>query len=388
MDFLQTRYGSSSVTVEMFSWAQDMGLFSDKNRQKKSEAIRKAVNEALIESGVLRNDMIFQKDISKGAPDEHEYREFNVSEKVELEALQALLADKAAREGASVVAVKKNETPDKRVLAIDLGYGRTKRQCLLLIQKIEKEKLPPPSSPQPTPIELSSAASIAQLKPTETATVAIIVDDCGYDLSLARRLVDLKCPMTFSVLPKTANASKTAELANENGYEVMIHLPLEPIIRRDPYIPELEIKCDQDDAEIKSLLAQAIESVPHAKGVNNHEGSKACADRRTMGVIMKRLRDAGLFFIDSRTTPDTVAFSTAESIGLKVANRDIFIDNENDVDSIKEQIDKLVELSIKIRQPAIGICHLRPKTVSALEEELPILMKEGHKFLLASQVVE
>ena len=388
LDFLQTKYGRSSVTVEMFTWAQDKGLFSSEDRQLKSEALRKAVNEALIESGVHKSDVTFQKGVAKGTPDEYEYREFRVSPSVGLDSLRALLIRKASREGAGVVASERSSQRDRGVLAIDLGFGRVKRQCLLLVQQIQDEKgtpvKPAPSVAPPESLQLEPSEAP---EPLETAEIALVVDDCGYDLSLARRLVDIDCPMTLSILPRTTNANATAQLAHAGGCEVMLHLPMEPVRRTDPHIPELEIKCEQSEAEIESLIAQALNSVPHVKGVNNHEGSRACADLTTMGVVMGQLKKNGLYFVDSRTLADTVAFSVARSVNLRVANRDVFLDNEKDTQAIKTELARLVALSIRLKQPVIGICHLRRKTIAVLEEQIPLLMREGHRFLFASQVV-
>jgi len=389
LDFLQAKYGHSSVTVEMFTWAQDMGLFSDENRQLKSEALRKAVNEALIESGVHKSDVTFQKSVAKGTSDEYEYRELSVSPSVGLDSLRALLIKKASREGAGVVGIEQSSQPNRRVLAIDLGFGRVKRQCLLLVQQIEDEKeapvKPPPSVTPPESHQLEPSEAP---KPRETAEIALVVDDCGYDLSLARRLVNIDCPMTLSILPRTAHANATAQLAHSRGCEVMLHLPMEPLLRTDPHIPELEIACGQSKAEIESLIAQALNSVPHVKGANNHEGSRACADQTIMSAVMGQLKKSGLYFVDSRTTADTVAFSVARSMNLRVANRDVFLDNENDTQAIKTELARLVALSIRLKQPVIGICHLRQKTVAVLEEQIPLLMRDGHRFLRASQVVK
>ncbi len=389
LDFLQTRYGQSSVTVELFTWAQDKGLFSPGERQLRSEALRKAVNEALIESGVHKSDLTFQKNVANGTPDEYEYREFRISPSVKFDSLRALLVKKASREGAGVAAVKRSSQRDREMLAIDLGFGRVKRQCLLFVQPIQDVRIaqtkptPPMTPPQTFQFEPSEA-----IGSHESAEIAIVVDDCGYDLSLAERLVDIDCPLTFSVLPKTTFASETAEAAHTSGREVMLHLPMEPVRYLGPGFPELEIRCGQNEAEIEMLIDEALTSMPHVSGVNNHEGSRACTDLTAMAAVMSHLKRKRLYFIDSRTTADTVAFKVARSMNLKVANRDVFLDNENEKKAIEAQLEKLVALSIRLKQPVIGICHLRRTTVAVLEEQLPLLRKDGHRFLFASQVVK
>ncbi|MBN2209198.1 MAG: divergent polysaccharide deacetylase family protein [Candidatus Coatesbacteria bacterium] len=389
LDFLQTRYGRSPVTVELFTWAQNKGLFSSGGRQLRARALRKAVNEALIESGVHRNNLTFQKNVAKDTTDEYEYREFRVSPSVRLESLRALLVEKASREGAGVVAIEKNSRPDANALAVDLGFGRVKRQCLLFVQPTQdkeggKEGRPRPTPPPQTP---QIAPSEAVIGPGESAEVAIVVDDCGYDLSYARRLVQIGCPLTLSILPRTTFASATAEAAHASGLEVMLHLPMEPVRYLDPRVPELEVRCGQTEAEIETLIAEALASVPHVVGVNNHEGSKACADPKPMTAVMSQLKRRGLYFIDSRTTADTVAFSVARNMNVKAAKRDVFLDNENEEHAIEAELKELVALSIGLKKPVLGICHLRETTVEVLEEQLLLLKRDGHRFLFASQVV-
>jgi hypothetical protein len=223
--------------------------------------------------------------------------------------------------------------------------------------------------------------------PRESAEVAIVVDDCGYDLSYAKRLVQIGCPLTLSILPKTTFASATAEAAHARGLEVMLHLPMEPVFYSDPGVPELEVRCGQTEEEIETLIAEALACVPHVVGVNNHEGSKACADPKAMATVMSQLKRKGLYFIDSRPTGDTAAFSVARSTNVKAASRDAFLDNENDEHAIEAELKELVALSIRLKKPVIGICHLRETTVAVLEEQLPLLKRDGHRFLFASQVV-
>jgi len=389
LDFLQARYGRSSVGMELYTWAQNKGLFSPGKRELESESLRKAVNEALLESGIHKSDMAFEKSVAAGTADEYEYREFDAPLSARLDLLRAALAKKASGVGANVVAFDESVHGQKRILAIDLGFGRVKRQCLLFTQPMSgagagPARAGPPISAPPKVQPVGSRATVA----SGTAEVAIIVDDCGYNLALAKRLVQLDCPLTLSIMPMTPFAGETARAANAAGDEVMLHLPLEPVERLDPHIPEVEIKCGQGEREVANLIGMALANVPYVKGVNNHEGSKACADPVVMRFLMDELKKRDLYFIDSRTSAETVAYSVAKSVALKASCRDVFIDNENDRQAIKAALKRLLALSIRLNRPAIGICHLRRPTVAVLEEELPVLRERGCRFLFASDVVK
>ena len=60
---------------------------------------------------------------------------------------------------------------------------------------------------------------------------------------------------------------------------------------------------------------KALLEVPYRKGVNNHMGSRFTADRDLMRVLLKPVKDRGLFFVDSRTTAKTVALDEARIDG-------------------------------------------------------------------------
>ena len=401
LDLLQENYGGSSVTWQMISFIRDKGLLFPDDRREKSESLRKAVNRALIESGVHKSDMIFGKRVDRDAPDEYEYREFKVASSVSLESLQKAIEKAVVAVGARTVSKETRERSGKRIVAIDLGFGRVKRQCLLLMQSTDKGAhrtessgpgdQPAASSAALIPIdmapkgELEATSSVGTVQPR--ASLALIVDDCGQSLSLAKRLLSIDCPLTLSVLPDASHAKRTALLAKQSGFEVMLHLPMEPIQRVDPVEVELQVRYGAAPEEIASIVSKALNRVPGASGVNNHEGSKACTDPIAMAAVMEGLLSRNLYFVDSRTTAETVAFTIATKMGLRTAERDMFLDNYDDVQTIGEELDRLVALSIRLNRPVVGICHLRPNTVRVLQLELPRLKKAGHQFLFASQVV-
>ena len=219
-------------------------------------------------------------------------------------------------------------------------------------------------------------------------TVALIVDDCGYDLPLAKELIGMDAALTLSILPMAPYAKQTALAATGDGKEVMLHMPMEPIERKDPNMPPCEVVFGASEKEVVSALTEALKTVPGLSGVNNHEGSKACTDERAMRAVMKELKRLGLYFIDSKTTPDSVAYSVAKEVGVKSASRDVFLDNDDDVEAIKTEMKRLVSLSARLNGPVIGICHLRKKTVRALKEAIPEATSHGNKFVFASQVVK
>ena len=121
--------------------------------------------------------------------------------------------------------------------------------------------------------------------------------------------------------------------------------------------------------------------------MNNHQGSKATSDSKTMTVLATVLKDRGKYFIDSRTSSLTIGEKTMTSFGVPTARRNIFLDNNNDLDKIEEQINKLAN-SAKKNGVAVGLGHARKNTLSVLEKVVPGLLDKGFVFQFASQVVK
>jgi len=128
-----------------------------------------------------------------------------------------------------------------------------------------------------------------------------------------------------------------------------------------------------------------LETVPHAAGVNNHEGSKATADPQLMDALMPALRERGLFFVDSRTTASTVAYNTARRYGVRAASRKVFLDDSLDANAIEKQIDLAVKDADRDGQ-AIAIGHPHPETIATLRQMLPRLKEHGIQLVFASDL--
>jgi polysaccharide deacetylase 2 family uncharacterized protein YibQ len=115
-------------------------------------------------------------------------------------------------------------------------------------------------------------------------------------------------------------------------------------------------------------------------------GSRFTEDRPKMLTVLNFLKGKGLFFIDSKTTPFSVGDKLAREMGVPAAARNVFLDNEEDVEAIKVQIEKLAGMAKKTGS-AIGICHPHKTTLQALSATLPVLRREGITFVYASTLV-
>src|SRR5579862_6870612 len=214
--------------------------------------------------------------------------------------------------------------------------------------------------------------------------LAIILDDMGYDRAAADAAFALQFPITLSVIPHLPLSAEVAEEAYRRGDQVLLHLPMEAEAgeKAEPIELRVGMKADQVERDLDGML----ETVPHAAGVNNHQGSRATADATLMAELMPALRRRGLFFIDSRTTAATVAHDIAEKAGVPSASRKVFLDDMPKRDAILAQLD-LAARDAARDGFAIAIGHPHPETIAALAEAAPRLEARGVQFVFVSQVV-
>jgi polysaccharide deacetylase 2 family uncharacterized protein YibQ len=215
--------------------------------------------------------------------------------------------------------------------------------------------------------------------------VAIIVDDLGYDLNLAKCFIEMDGPFTFSMLPQGPFTRKIVAEAHARGHEIMLHLPMEPLEypQVSPGPGALLVEMTPD--ELLAQLDADLMAIPHLKGVNNHMGSRLSAQAPQMRQIFSRLKARGLYYVDSRTTKETVGRPAAERLHLPFAERDIFIDHYQDVDFIRKQLRQLVKRA-HAQGVAIGIAHPHPLTIELMRSALPEL-KDQVTLVPASRVV-
>lgn len=228
-----------------------------------------------------------------------------------------------------------------------------------------------PADPHPKPLVKPASPSLEKQRPR----VAIIIDDLGYDLKLAERFLEMEGTFTFSMLPQGPHTKKISVKAHAKGHEIMLHLPMEPMefpkVRPGPGALLAEMTPDELLAQLDADLA----GIPHVKGVNNHMGSRLSTLAPQMRQIFSRLKSRGLYYVDSRTTSDTVSRPSAERLHLQFAERDIFIDHFQDADFIRKQLARLVKRAYA-QGYAIGIAHPHPLTVEMMQKGLPELRKK------------
>ena len=216
--------------------------------------------------------------------------------------------------------------------------------------------------------------------------IGLIIDDFGYrNDHVSNGFLNLSGKLTYAIIPGHEYSQLFSKKAYDAGYEIIVHMPMENIGITYGEEEYALMSYFQDD-EIKDRINSAFDQLPESIGLNNHQGSRGTADSRVMTLLAGVIKEKKKFFIDSRTTSNSLAETTMRKYNVATNKRDIFLDNELDEDKINTQLLKLAELSEE-KGIAIGIGHVKPQTLSVLKREIPVLQKKGFRFEFVSRLV-
>ena len=263
---------------------------------------------------------------------------------------------------------------------------------------IPRTPVPTPQSPIPVtsnktttpsrPIEKTAVtATNVQPKPVENkGTIVFVIDDAGNNLKELDPFLQIAGPLTIAVLPGLPYSAEAARRIRAAGKEVILHQPMEAIGGQDPGPGAINSGMSAD--EIRAVLARNIAEVGPVTGMNNHQGSKITMDREAMSVILAFCKENKIYYLDSRTTADTVVPSVAQQMNMKIAQRNVFIDNEQNKSAMLRYISGGLT-GAQRSGLSVMIGHTwSPDLAPLLKEQYPLLIEQGYTIKTALDVVK
>lgn len=205
--------------------------------------------------------------------------------------------------------------------------------------------------------------------------IAIVIDDMGLDRARSSKVVALATPLTLSWLPYARDLREQAGAARARGHELMIHVPMEPTSpTQDPGPGALLLRLGR--ADLQQRLLAALQSFDGYVGINNHMGSRFTAERPGMELVLQTVKDRGLLFLDSRTSPDSVGDQIAQEKAIPSAVRHVFLDDVDSIDNVRAQLLETERLARR-QGFAIAIGHPHDNTILGLSQWIPTLPDKG-----------
>jgi polysaccharide deacetylase 2 family uncharacterized protein YibQ len=223
-------------------------------------------------------------------------------------------------------------------------------------------------------------------EPVFRGTLVFVIDDAGNNLVELEPFLNLNIPLTIAVLPGLPHSVEAANRIRAAGKEVFLHQPMESLAGRNPGPGAIFVGMDSE--EIRETVNRNLQELWPVAGMNNHEGSRLTMDERAMETLLNICQEWGILFLDSRTTTETAAPQTAGRLGMSIAERDIFIDNNPDRQSMLAQVN-LGLLRAEQRGFAVMIGHAQSRELPSLLAELyPQLSERGFGFAPVSNIVQ
>ena len=217
------------------------------------------------------------------------------------------------------------------------------------------------------------------------ARLAIVIDDLGYS-SQIDHFTELDIPLTYAVIPGLRYSEVLTQKLRSENLPYILHMPMEPqdssLIADDNML-----LVSMSEREIKSTLENALESVPGASGLNNHMGSKFTSDETSVRAMMGIIKEKGLFFIDSRTSGDSLAYAIAREKGVPTAQNRFFIDNSSDYEHITKRLEELIK-RVSDSKEMIAIGHIQHRnTAEAFRAYIPRMKERGIEFVKVEELL-
>lgn len=219
------------------------------------------------------------------------------------------------------------------------------------------------------------------------ATLVIIIDDAGLNVSNTKKYTALPFPLTIAVLPKLSHTKDCAYAVRSSGKELILHQPMQSLNHNLNPGPG-KITVDMSFAEISSIVNENLAELgPGVKGINNHEGSEVTEDVLRIGAVLDVCLENKIYFLDSRTTANTKAPQAALERDMKIFEKaGPYIDNVVSREAMLKEMYKALDFANK-NGKAIIIGHVDKSAnilPALLSDMYPYLIKAGYRFATPS----
>lgn len=205
------------------------------------------------------------------------------------------------------------------------------------------------------------------LTPAHGGSLAIVIDDFGYRKNNENQILKMPIEISIAILPNGPFTQQMAKKAQQQGREILIHMPMAPLskqpLEKNTLLPSMS------EDQIQRLILLAIKRVPHAKGMNNHMGSAMTSSLPAMQKVMRTLANQQLYFLDSVTVAHSQVEAAGQEYGVSILKRQIFLDDNQDLAVVRQQLHQAIKLA-QTHQSVIAIGHPYPSTIKALQEML------------------
>lgn len=240
----------------------------------------------------------------------------------------------------------------------------------------------PVKTKRPVTVKTSVPSSGIKERPYK---MAIVIDDAGNSVSKLKVFLDSSARLTYAIIPGLRFSLEAGQMIQSSGREAILHMPMEPLGNANPGEGALLVELGRE--ELIGRLTKGLDAFPFVGGINNHMGSKATSSEYVMNIVMGVLKERGKFFLDSRTTAESVARKAAAQTGIPFLERHVFLDYTVTRENVEKQLKEGIEIAQK-RGSSIVIGHVQHLVViETINDFLPVFKKENIELVYLSELL-
>ena len=199
--------------------------------------------------------------------------------------------------------------------------------------------------------------------------LVIIIDDV-VSKSQKDKILNIGYPITMAFLPPNGVQKESAIIAQNLPFH-MIHFPMQASKNfKNIEIDTLNISDSYE--KIEARVKKLRDLYPNTTYTNNHTGSVFTENYEAMDKLFRALKKYNFIFVDSKTTPNSVAKELSIKYQMPYIVRDTFLDNDRSFTAIQNQLKDAIRVAKK-QGFAIAIGHPYEVTFQVLKESKHLL---------------
>ena len=199
--------------------------------------------------------------------------------------------------------------------------------------------------------------------------LVIIIDDV-VSKTQKDKILNIGYPITMAFLPPNSGHKESAIIAQNLPFH-MIHFPMQAS-KNFKNIEVNTLNISDSYETIEARVKQLRVLYPNATYTNNHTGSVFTENYEAMDKLFRALKKYNFIFVDSKTTPNSVAKELSIKYQMPYIVRDTFLDNDRSFTAIQNQLKDAIRVAKK-QGFAIAIGHPYEVTFQVLKESKHLL---------------
>ncbi|MFN8625405.1 MAG: divergent polysaccharide deacetylase family protein [Candidatus Binatia bacterium] len=192
--------------------------------------------------------------------------------------------------------------------------------------------------------------------------LAIVVDDLGANLLIARAFSGIEARLTFAITPFTPFAQETGALAELFRREVLLGTPAAARSGEGEGVPTSP---SASRAAIGRWLGDSMASVPQAIGIYGRLGLSPDADPERLRWLLTEAKGRKLFLVEPGGPTDATPCAMAAAMQIGCAGDAVVLQASDDQDEIRRQLENALTMA-RTRGQAIAVVPPLSAAVSAI----------------------